>query len=160
MSTTAEILEKKLDNVLYGEPWYGTPIYEIIENVSFEAAFERPGKSVHTIAEIVLHMFSWTEEVLDRLNGKPAGLPVSGDWPPPGTPDEETWKLWVADLKLVNVNLVKAIRNLSADQWDEPTNDERGGEPVTTHAELVDGFIQHQIYHAGQIAILAKIING
>lgn len=160
MSTTAEKLEQKLTNVLSGEPWYGTPIYTIIERVTFETAFEKPSRSAHNIAEIVLHMFSWTEEVMDRLNGVPAGVPVSGDWPPPGGPDEEKWKLWVSDFKLVNVNLVNVIRNFPADEWDQPINDTRGDEPVTTYAELVDGFIEHQVYHAGQIALLTRIING
>lgn len=160
MQTTAEILQYKLENSFSGQPWYGTAIYQIIDNVSFEAAYEKPSGAAHNIAEILLHMISWTEEVLDRLNEKPAGVPLSGDWPETGVPDEQKWQMYKDDLKLVNVNLVKAIQDLPSEKWDQPIIDDRNTEPVTTYAELIDGFVQHQIYHAGQIAILNKIIVG
>lgn len=158
--TTATQLENELQKVLSGEPWYGLPIYTILDQVTFESAYEKPAHSAHNIAEIILHMLSWTEEVMDRLNEKPASDPVSGDWPPIGGPDEQKWKLWIDDLKLVNVNLIKAIRDFPAEKWDELIIDERGDEPVTTYKELIYGFIQHQIYHAGQIALLNRIIIG
>jgi uncharacterized damage-inducible protein DinB len=55
--------------------------------------------------------------------------------------------------------LVRAIREFPADKWDELIIDERGDEPVTTYKEMIYGFIQHQIYHAGQIALLNRIIG-
>ena len=82
--TTSEKLSHELQKVLSGDPWYGNNVYDIIEQVTFEAAFEKPPGSVHNIAGIVLHMLSWTEEVLDRMNGMTAGVPSSGDWPDTG----------------------------------------------------------------------------
>ena len=158
--TTSEELYKNLESVLSGEAWYGTPVYAIIEQVSFEAAYEKPGGAAHNIAEIVLHMLSWTEEVMDRLNGLNAQVPSSGDWPDPGTPDEQKWQNYVSDLKLVNVNLLSVVKNFPEEQWNDLINDERESEPVTTYKELIYGFIQHQVYHAGQISILNRIING
>jgi uncharacterized damage-inducible protein DinB len=159
METTSAKLQQELEKVLSGQPWYGSPIYEILEKVTFESAYEHQGHA-HTIAEIILHMFSWTEEVIDRMNEKPASLPVSGNWPDPGEPDESKWKLWIADFKLVNVNLVKTIQDFPEEKWDDLIIDERNNEPVTTYKELVYGFIQHQIYHAGQIALLTRITVG
>jgi uncharacterized damage-inducible protein DinB len=159
---TAEKLKKELENVLQCNPWYGSPIYNIIDQVGFEAAFEKPPGSVHNIAGIVLHMLSWTEEVMDRMNGMAAQLPSSGNWPDPGKPEEQKWQNYVSDLKLVNVNLLGVIQNFPEEKWQEPINDNRKGEPETggNYEELVNGFIQHQVYHAGQIALLNRIING
>jgi len=159
MSIADELIEE-LEKVLSGQPWYGSPIYAILEQVTFETAYEKPGRGGHTIAEIILHMLSWTEEVMDRLNEKPASLPLSGNWPETGSPDEQKWKMWIDDLKLVNVNLIKTIRDFPEENWDKPIIDERGDEPVTTYKELVVGFIQHQVYHAGQIALLNRMILG
>ena len=159
MDKSSTKLQQKLENALSGQPWYGEPIYTILDRVTFETAYERQGHA-HTIADIVLHMFSWTEEVIDRMNEKPASLPVSGNWPHPGDPDENKWQLWLADFKLVNVNLLKTIQDFPEDKWDEPIIDERNTEPVTTYKELINGFIQHQIYHAGQIALLTRITVG
>ncbi len=160
--TTSEKLSLELQKILSGDPWYGSPVYQVIEAVSFEAAFEKVAGASHTIAEIVLHMLAWTEEVLDRMNGKEASLPLSGDWPPTGTPDEQKWQNYVNDLKLVNVNLLGLIQNFPEEQWSEPMNDERNRElgNGVTYEELVNGLIQHHIYHSGQIAILNRIING
>ncbi|HWD89031.1 MAG TPA: DinB family protein [Mucilaginibacter sp.] len=159
---TSEKLQYELQNVLSGDPWYGNNVYSIIEQVTFEAAFEKPPGAAHTIAGIVLHMLSWTEEVLDRLNGKAPSLPLSGDWPDTGLPDEEKWQNYVNDLKLVNVNLLAAIGNFPEEQWNEQVRGEREPSLGTgvTYKGLISGLIQHHIYHAGQIAILNRIING
>lgn len=160
--TTSEKLQNELRNVLSGDPWYGNNVYSIIEQVSFESSFEKPPGAAHCIAEIVLHMLSWTEEVLDRLNGKEPSLPLSGDWPETGSPDEEKWQNYVNDLKLVNVNLLAAIGNFPEKRWNEQVSGEREPSLGTgvTYEGLVNGFIQHHVYHAGQIAILNRIING
>jgi len=151
-----EKLISEINKVFSGQPWYGSPIYDILGQVTFETAYERPAKGGHTIAEIILHMLSWTEEIMDRLNEMPAGLPTSGNWPDTGAPDEEKWKTWIEDLKLVTLNLTRVIEEFPQDKWHELTNDERPEEPDTTYKEMVEGFIQHQIYHAGQIALLNR----
>jgi uncharacterized damage-inducible protein DinB len=100
-------LKQELETVLYGQPWYGRSVYDIIDAVTFETAYEKPQSAPHNIAGIVLHMVSWTEEVMDRMNGMPSQIPTSGDWPNPGAPDEQKWQNYVNDLKLVNVNLLE-----------------------------------------------------
>ncbi len=64
--TKSEKLEQELQKVLSGNPWYGNSVYNIIEQVSFEAAFEKEQGASHTIAEIVLHMLA-----LDRRGHRP-----------------------------------------------------------------------------------------
>jgi len=160
--TTPEKLTTQLTQILSGDPWYGSNVYDILAQVSFEAAYEKTPGAAHTIAEIVLHMIAWTEEVIDRMNGMTAGLPTSGDWPETGAPDEQKWQNYVDDLKLVNVNLMGIIQNFPAEQWNELINDERNRELGTgvSYEALIEGLIQHHIYHSGQIAILNRIING
>ncbi len=160
--TLSEQLKLDLEKVLYGDPWYGSPVYDIIDQVSFESAFEKPGGSVHNIAGIVLHMISWTEEVIDRMNGQAAQLPSSGDWPDPGTPDEQKWQNYVNDLKLVNVNLLDIIQHFPEEDWNQPFLDDRNRELGTgvSFEELVKGLIQHHIYHSGQVALLNRIVSG
>ncbi|WP_183576166.1 DinB family protein [Mucilaginibacter sp. X5P1] len=157
--TTSEKLIHELTKVLSKRPWYGSSVYAIIEPITFEAAYEKPPGSVHNIAEIVLHMVAWTEEVMDRMNGMTAGVPTSGDWPETGAPDEQKWQNYVEDLKLVNVNLIGIIQNFPEEQWIEPINDERGDRPVVTYEDLILGLIQHHIYHSGQIALLNRIVS-
>ena len=157
--TTPEKLTTQLTQILSGDPWYGSNVYDILAQISFEAAYEKPPGSIHNIAEIVLHMIAWTEEVMDRMNGMTAGIPTSGDWPETGAPDEQKWQNYVDDLKLVNVNLLGVIQNFPPEQWDDPINDERNRELGTgvSYEALIEGLIQHHVYHSGQIALLLRI---
>jgi uncharacterized damage-inducible protein DinB len=157
---SSEALKQNLEQVLWGSPWYGDAIFTVIDHVHFEAAFEKPTWASHSIAEIVLHMLSWTEEVMDRLNGLNAQTHSSGDWPEVGLPDEQKWQTYVNDLRLVNVNLIHVIQNFAGGEWDILINDNRQHEQITTYKQLVEGFIQHKIYHTGQISILQKLNNG
>jgi len=157
MKTTGEKLVNELEKVLSGQPWYGLSVYNILGQVTFESAYEKASPTVHSVAEIILHMLSWTEEVMDRMNGMTAATPSSGDWPDTGAPDEQKWQLWIDDLKLANVNLIKVILDFPEEKWQELIDDKRSSEPVTTYEEMVQGAIQHMIYHAGQIAVLVKI---
>jgi len=156
---TGEKLIQEFEEILSGEPWYGDPIYKILDRVTFDSAYEKPIPTAHNVAEILLHMLSWTEEVMDRMNGMTASTPSSGDWPEPDAPDEQKWQLWIEDIKLVNVNLIKIMRDFPEEQWNDKIDDKRGGEP-TSYEALIHGFFHHQIYHAGQIALLVKMVNG
>jgi uncharacterized damage-inducible protein DinB len=158
--SVSEDLQQNLQQVLSGNHWYGSPVYTIIGDVSFEAAFQKPLGSVHNIAGILLHIIAWTEEVIDRLNGMDAQQPTSGDWPDPGIPDEQKWHNYVNDFKLVNLNLLGTIENLPDENWYNLVNGTVENDPGTTYEALVRGLIQHHIYHAAQIALLNRMING
>jgi len=152
-------LQAELKKVLWGQPWYGNSVYVTLTGITFDTANKRPPGGAHTIAEIVLHLISWTEEVIDRINEKPAGLPLGGNWPEPAVLDELKWNLYLDDLKLVNNNLLRVIQDFPEENWDQPIIDDRGEEPVVTYAELVRGLIQHHIYHQGQIGLLVKMLS-
>jgi uncharacterized damage-inducible protein DinB len=152
-------LQAELKNVLWGQPWYGNSVYVTLTGITFESALKRPPGGAHTIAEIVLHMISWTEEVIDRINEKPASLPLGGDWPDPGEFDELKWNLYLDDLKLVNNNLLRAIQDFPEEKWQEQIIDERNEEPIVTYAEMVRGLIQHHIYHQGQIGLFVRVLS-
>jgi hypothetical protein len=84
-------------------------------------------------------------------------VPSSGDWPDPGTPDEQKWQNFINDLKLVNVNLIGMIQNFPEEQWGELVGGTIENDPGTTFETLVIGLIQHHIYHSGQISLLTRI---
>jgi uncharacterized damage-inducible protein DinB len=155
-------LQIQLETILYGKPWYGTPIYTILESVTFEAAYEKPPQASHSIAEIVTHMLAWTEEAISRMQARPASEPARGDWPTIGKPDEQKWLQLIASYKLANVELTRLISTFTDEQWTDATNDERVTYTgyAATYEALVVGLMQHHVYHAGQISLLNRLING
>ncbi len=161
MSTSIK-LYNQLSTALYGRAWYGSPVYAIIDDVSFDTAYEKAPGASHTIAQILMHMLAWLEETTSRMQGNLAGTPQKGDWPDAGEADEESWHQLISYFKLANVELLKQINDLPEDKWTIPTNDHRGkyeAEELSYEA-LVVGLVQHHIYHAGQISLLNKMING
>ena len=141
-----------------GDPWHGSPLSRILDGVTHAQAAAKPIASAHSIWELVLHIAAWKNEVRSRLSGAPAGEPREGDWPPVGQVSEAAWKDAREHLELAHRLLVSAVRDLPETKLFEPTNDARSREMGTgvTHYELLHGIVQHDVYHAGQIAILKK----
>ena len=113
------------------------------------------GKSIW---ELVLHMTGWKREVAKRLSGSPAGMPDEGDWPAVGETTEARWRATLQGLEAAHEALVDAVRNVPESKLYEPTRDLRNT-PLGTgvsYYELLHGIVQHDVYHAGQIAILRK----
>jgi uncharacterized damage-inducible protein DinB len=144
-----------------GDPWHGSPVKAILKGVTHEQAARRPPNGAHSIWEVVLHMTGWRNEVARRAKGAPAGEPDAGDYPDVGDPTAARWKAALAALDASRANLVTVVHGLSDEDLLKPTNDPRN-RPLGTgvsYYELLHGIVQHDAYHAGQIAILKKVLG-
>ena len=141
-----------------GDPWHGSPLRTLLEGVTPEVAAARPIRNVHSVWEIVLHMTAWKNEVRRRLSGGPAGVPEEGDWPPVPAPTEEAWKAALDRLEQAHAALVSTVKQLPESKLFEPTNDPRNRETGSgvSYYVLLHGIVQHDVYHAGQIALVRK----
>ena len=151
-------LPGEIKKAFNGDAWHGNHVMQTLNNVMPENAFQHFIPNAHSIAEIALHLTSWTEEVSSRLNGNLAVEPAMGDWPPVHYQTAQGWEKIIFNFKVANEELIRVCENIDANQWDEKTNDERNlplGSGVTK-AELLNGLIQHHAYHSGQIALLSK----
>lgn len=144
-----------------GDPWHGSPVKEILKGVTHEQAARRPPNGAHSIWELVLHMTGWRNEAAQRANGKPAREPAGGDYPDVGDPTSVRWKAALEALDASHTNLVAVVKGMSDDDLLGPTNDPRNRPLGTgvTYYELLHGIVQHDAYHAGQIAILKKVLG-
>jgi uncharacterized damage-inducible protein DinB len=141
-----------------GDPWHGSPLREILAGVDAAAAARKPIPDGHSIWELVLHVTGWKREVARRVGGAPAGEPPAGDWPAIGETTDARWRAALADLDAAHRELVAAVSSLSEARLLEPTNDPRN-RPLGTGVSyyvLLHGAVQHDVYHAGQIALLKK----
>ena len=141
-----------------GDPWHGSPLSAILDGVTTEEAAARPLPGAHTIWELVLHMTGWKSEVRRRLSGAPAGDPEAGDWPAVGEATPERWAQARENLELAHRLLVSAVKEFPEADLYVPANDTRNRELGigVTYYELLHGIVQHDVYHAGQIAILKR----
>lgn len=157
MNEIARIADQ-LEREHAGDPWHGSPLSAILAGITWQQAAAKPLPGAHSIWELVLHMTSWKNEVRRRATGAPAGPPEHGDWPAVGEVNAERWKQALENLELAHRLLVGTVKEFPEANLYTPTNDPRDAELGTgvTYYELLHGIVQHDVYHAGQIAILKK----
>jgi uncharacterized damage-inducible protein DinB len=157
MNEIARIVDQ-LEREHAGDPWHGSPLSAILEGVTSQQAASKPLADAHSIWELVLHMTGWKNETRRRLSGAPAGEPENGDWPAVEQTSAEHWAQALEHLELAHRLLVSAVKDFPEPDLYVPTNDARMRElgVGVTYYELLHGIVQHDVYHAGQIAILKK----
>jgi len=147
-----ERIADQLRRAFEGNAWHGPALSEILSDVTSEQAAKKPLCAAHSIWEIVLHIAVWESAVRRRLVGEVIDeLPPEEDWPPVKDTSENAWQSILESLKQGNRQLQQAISEF---------RDERLSEPVPAKGYsmyvMLHGVVQHDLYHAGQIAILKK----
>jgi uncharacterized damage-inducible protein DinB len=161
MQTEIERIVDQLQREHNGDPWHGSPLLQILNGVSVEEAAARPVRGAHSIWELVLHVTAWKNEVRHRVNGRLAGEPEEGDWPMVGDPSPARWADALDKLQAAHERLEADVRAFPESRLFEPTNDPRNRELGTgvSYYTLLHGIAQHDVYHAGQIAILKRALG-
>jgi uncharacterized damage-inducible protein DinB len=134
-----------------GNAWHGPPLRALLAGVPAAQAHARPIGAAHTIAEIVLHLAYWKDTVRRRLGGETI-LPTEPEqWPAVSDRSGAAWREALALLEARHRALVEAVAQLD----DARLNDPVGGKDYDVYV-LLHGVIQHDLYHAGQVALLKK----
>lgn len=134
-----------------GDAWHGPSVTEVLEGVTWRKALEKPIPSAHSVWEIVLHMTAWEDVVRRRLLGESVDLTSEEDWPPVDDPSKEGWTRALDALRKGHMRLRKTAAGIEDEQLDASP----GGKSSSRYV-LLHGIIQHDLYHAGQIAVLKK----
>lgn len=148
-------IRDQLDRAFTGNAWHGPSVLEVLENVTASHAAMRPIAGAHTIWELVLHIRAWENACRRRLEGDRAELPDEEDWQAFDDTSDEAWQSTLKSLKESHQRLIEAIAKVADARLDEPILEGMPSIYVTLH-----GAVQHDLYHAGQIAILKKASTG
>jgi uncharacterized damage-inducible protein DinB len=154
-------LRRQLEATIDGDPWYGLAVTRILAGVDAGQAAARPITGGHSIWELVAHMTAWVNETNRRLRGGSHGDPVEGDWPAVGSTTAESWNAALFTLRQAHNDLARtlvAIGDGDLDRQIAGNQIDASGQPVTCYQTVV-GLLQHDAYHAGQIALLKKALG-
>jgi len=134
-----------------GDAWHGDPLMKILDGVTAKQAAAHPIASAHSIWEIVNHISVWRPAIVTRLSGNPAELTGKDDWPTVTDTSDAAWRNSLSELRQRQEALLEAVRAF-------PENRLNDNAPNRDHSYYVmlQGIVQHDLYHAGQIAILKK----
>ena len=154
MSEAARIADQ-LRRAFAGEAWHGDSVFEILEGVTAARAAARPIKSAHTIWELVLHIAAWDGAVLRRMGGVAVSLSDAENFPPVKDASDAAWREALAQVRRVHEELISAVAALPDSRLDEVVPGKEGAH--YTFYYMLHGVVQHELYHAGQIALLKKM---
>jgi uncharacterized damage-inducible protein DinB len=152
-------LADQLERSWNGDAWHGPALAELTQGLSAAQAQRHHLSEAHSIWELVLHCTAWVREVTRRLGGTDPALPIEGDWPAVGDGTEAAWDSARCELEGSTLALARAVRGLDPAFLDRTVGEGRDA-PLgtgTTYYVMLHGVVQHNLYHAGQIALLRKL---
>jgi uncharacterized damage-inducible protein DinB len=145
-------IRSQLRRAFEGEAWHGPSLMELLADVAAPRAAAKPIAGAHSIWELVLHITFWEEVSRKRVEGDDTKYRAEDGLFTVTDTSEEAWKEAVEKLRSTNEALRQTIAGLDDSQLDEIV----AGQPYSIYF-MLHGVIQHDLYHAGQIALLKKM---
>ena len=142
-----------LDEAYEKRTWHGPNLKQAIRGVAAKQAAWRPGIGRHNIWEETLHAAYWKYAVRRRIEGgKRGSFALKGSnffvRPEKGRSTEAAWR---ADKALLEREH-RAMRAAIAELLPTPRS--------TKFVRQLYGVAFHDVYHAGQIRLLRRLMNG
>ncbi|MFI5235033.1 MAG: DinB family protein, partial [Gemmatimonadales bacterium] len=145
------------DQAFSGASFHGAPLWGSLRGMTAEEARQRPAPGRHSPWELVLHCAYWKCIARQRITGDLSiALPRSGaNFPElPAVLHDAEWKRDRALLKREHELLRAVIRGLAPKVLPK-----RAGKSRWTVRETVVGMASHDLYHAGQIQLIRKLVG-
>lgn len=149
--TESERLLDLFGELYDGHPWIDVTLVGVLENIPAEKAHKRVLNNCNTIWEIVNHLIRWRKNVLQRVQGNTLKTPGNNYFEPVQDTSETAWENTLSELAETQSEWMDFLQQLKTEQLDHtyPVNQ-------MTYYEHIQGIIQHDAYHLGQIVLLAK----
>jgi uncharacterized damage-inducible protein DinB len=146
----------QLDEAYDRRSWHGPNLRGSLRGMRAAQATWRPARGRHSAWELAVHAAYWKYAAWRRLTGEKRGsFPRAGsNWVETATPATDA--AWRRDLGL----LAECHRRLRAAvaRLEDSDLDRRAPGGTETIGRLVRGVAAHDLYHAGQIQLLKRLM--
>ena len=159
MQNTIKSIIEQFKNIHFGQNWFGQSYKVKLADLDDSLYFERPQANVHSVAELIAHGTAWrSDAVLKITTGKGELTEASEkDWP---SLDQLRQKGWDAIYKDYTDSVDSFIRSLEEKEDaflnEEYTDPEFDG--VFPYSFTIIGIVQHDLYHLGQLGLVARML--
>lgn len=147
-------LADQIRRAFEGSAWHGDSILELLTDVNNRTAAARPIKDAHSIWEILLHIAAWDDVVVRRVGGTAVTLTDQQNFPPVTDISEAAWGQAIDSTKRTHHELIKAVASFPDSRLTDPVPGKT--QNYYNFYYMFSGVVQHELYHAGQIALLKK----
>jgi uncharacterized damage-inducible protein DinB len=134
--------------------WGGGPVGELFNSLSAREALAYPIPNAHSAWEIALHIDVWHDIFRGRIRNEDMAKAMEFDWPEPSGTTNADWRDALTKLEHGLNELVEAVKTLDDERLDSKVS----GREFTFY-EMLHGVAQHDLYHAGQVLMLKKVIH-
>ena len=144
----------EFETIYNGEPWYGKSLMAVIYSADPKNVFKKQKSEGHSAYEITHHLYAWRNLLANRLKGDNASIEINSkeDWAPlPKEQTTATWKELVKKLEQNQQELIESLTKLNDEDLD--TDLANTSNSLRT---FLNGLIQHDVYHIGQVALAIK----
>jgi len=156
MNEKVQSIIKNFEITLTGQPWFGRAVYTILEEIDAKKAGIKPNGTEHSMLELLWHMNTWAGFTLKRLElDKEQDMAAFEkiDWRKI-YPKVHTWKKGLAEFKSIHKKIAALLKKKD-DAFLKEIVDYRN----YNYRFLINGLIEHNIYHLGQIAYIHKMLR-
>ena len=146
---------RSLENTLDGNPWFGRPVYEILREVDEGSASVKLHPEAHSLIELLYHMLTWSEFTLKRIQRDQVNDMAAVermDWREID-PQVHGWEEGLSAFIAAHQEIIALLQTK-----DDSFLDEKVDFREYDFRFLLNGLIQHNIYHLGQVAFVNKIL--
>ena len=157
MNKQTQALIKSFEDTLSGQPWFGRAVYEILGEADESKLYTKPNGTEHSMIDLLWHMNTWAEFVLGSLEKRSAEdmkAIEANDWREIDL-NTHTWKKGLEQLKATHNRILEILK--------QKTDDDFLAEIVPLRKfnfrYMLNGLIQHNIYHLGQVAYVKKMLG-
>jgi len=154
-----ERIRDQFQRAFNGNAWHGPSVLALLEGVTAVQAAAHPVPGAHSIWELTLHIAAWESACRRRLQGDQAQLTDEENFPQIENASEDAWQAAKQHLIANHQALLEAISSADESKLDRPII-ENSDTPFSSAYVTLHGGVQHDLYHAGQIAILKKALAG
>ena len=152
---TITFYKRQLEQLYNCDPWFVDSFLGKLNNINDQNAFVRPTGNLHTIAELVAHCFYWRSALIDSLKGNVYrySMESPNNWRSNEELKAEGWNSLFKNLDNSQAVLLKLLDSFNEEDLQKEFR------PNARITDLINGIIQHDIYHLGQIGLTIKLIK-
>jgi hypothetical protein len=146
-------IAKQLEKTFTGRAWHGPAVEEVLQGVTAEVA-AAPSPGDHTIWQIVEHMTFWEDTARRWLAGDRTRPEDEDSWKPVTDTSEPAWQATLERQRKAHAAMLAQVAKLDDGRLSEKLFDD-----MPSVYAILHGVVQHNVYHAGQIAVLRKAVG-
>ncbi len=155
MKSEIQSIISNLENTLDGSPWFGRPVFALLREIDTSQAHKKLSPSSHSMMDLLYHMITWSDFTLKRIEKEKINDMAAFekmDWREIN-PNTHDWDEALAELIATHQQIIALLLSREDSFLDE----------IVDYREynfryLLNGLIQHNIYHVGQVALLSKLL--